>query len=55
MCGDMKRVYGVLKDAGMVNALMETVHEEMVWAPEMGRTLIDRHDTHKHIRLDVSG
>ncbi|XP_042361719.1 ankyrin repeat and SOCS box protein 16 [Plectropomus leopardus] len=36
MCGDMKGVYAVLKDPGMVNALMETVHEEMVWAPEMG-------------------
>ncbi len=47
MCGDMKRVYAVLKDPGMVNALMETVHEEMMWAPEMGRTLIDGHHTHK--------
>ncbi|XP_060882662.1 ankyrin repeat and SOCS box protein 16 [Labrus mixtus] len=36
MCGDMKGVYAVLKDPGMVNALMETVHEEMIWAPEMG-------------------
>ncbi|KAM4531292.1 ankyrin repeat and SOCS box protein 16 [Odontesthes bonariensis] len=36
MCGDMKGVYAVLKDSAMVNALMETVHEEMVWAPEMG-------------------
>ncbi|KAK1878171.1 Ankyrin repeat and SOCS box protein 16 [Dissostichus eleginoides] len=36
MCGDMKGVYAVLKDAAMVNALMETVHEDMVWAPEMG-------------------
>ncbi|XP_071768687.2 ankyrin repeat and SOCS box protein 16 [Centroberyx gerrardi] len=36
MCGDMKGVYAVLKDPAMVNALMETVHEEMVWAPEMG-------------------
>ncbi|XP_068192624.1 ankyrin repeat and SOCS box protein 16 isoform X2 [Antennarius striatus] len=36
MCGDMKGVYAVLKDPGMVNALMETVHEEMVWTPEMG-------------------
>lgn len=38
MCGDMKGVYAVLKDPAMVNALMETVHEEMVWAPEMGET-----------------
>ncbi len=36
MCGDMKGVYVVLKEPGMVNALMETVHEEMVWTPEMG-------------------
>lgn len=36
MCGDMKGVYAVLKDPAMVNALMETVHEEMMWAPEMG-------------------
>ncbi|XP_037544657.1 ankyrin repeat and SOCS box protein 16 [Nematolebias whitei] len=36
MCGDMKGIYAVLKDPAMVNALMETVHEEMVWAPEMG-------------------
>lgn len=35
-CGDMKGVYAVLKDPAMVNALMETVHEEMVWTPEMG-------------------
>lgn len=39
MCGDMKGVYAVLKDPGMVDAVMETVHEEMVWAPEMGMTL----------------
>lgn len=36
MCGDMKGVYAVLKDPSMVNALMETVQEEMVWTPEMG-------------------
>ncbi|XP_077590112.1 ankyrin repeat and SOCS box protein 16 [Stigmatopora nigra] len=36
MCGDMKGVYTVLRDPAMVDALMETVHEEMVWAPEMG-------------------
>ncbi|XP_061701463.1 ankyrin repeat and SOCS box protein 16 isoform X2 [Syngnathoides biaculeatus] len=35
MCGDMKGVYAVLRDPGMVNALMEIVHEEMVWAPDM--------------------
>ncbi|XP_045074198.1 ankyrin repeat and SOCS box protein 16-like [Coregonus clupeaformis] len=36
MCGDMKGVHTVLKDPCMINALMETVHEEMVWAPELG-------------------
>ncbi|XP_029013787.1 ankyrin repeat and SOCS box protein 16 isoform X1 [Betta splendens] len=36
MCGDMRGVYAVLKDSAMVNAVMETVHEEMVWTPEMG-------------------
>ncbi|XP_074512339.1 ankyrin repeat and SOCS box protein 16 [Sebastes fasciatus] len=36
MCGDMRGVYAVLKDPAMVNALMETVQEEMMWAPEMG-------------------
>lgn len=36
MYGDMKGVYTVLKDPDMVNALLETVTEEMVWAPEMG-------------------
>lgn len=35
-CGDMRGVYAVLRDPAMVNALMETVHEEMVWVPEMG-------------------
>lgn len=49
MCGDMKRVYAVLKEPGMVNALMETAHEEMVWAPEMGRTSCS-HNTHKQFR-----
>ena len=38
MFGDMRGVYAVLKDPGMVNALMETVQEEMVWTPEMGET-----------------
>lgn len=36
LSGDMTRVYAVLKDPTMVNALMETVQEEMTWAPEMG-------------------
>ncbi|XP_033827187.1 ankyrin repeat and SOCS box protein 16 [Periophthalmus magnuspinnatus] len=36
MCGDMKGVYAVLKDPAMVNALMETEQDEMVWTPEMG-------------------
>ncbi|XP_029944425.1 ankyrin repeat and SOCS box protein 16 [Salarias fasciatus] len=36
MCGDMRGVYEVLREPGMVNALMETVQEEMVWTPEMG-------------------
>ncbi|XP_066499105.1 ankyrin repeat and SOCS box protein 16 [Hoplias malabaricus] len=34
--GDIKGVYAVLKEPGMVNALMEIVQEEMVWTPEMG-------------------
>ncbi|KAL4659255.1 ankyrin repeat and SOCS box protein 16 isoform X2 [Arapaima gigas] len=34
--GEMPRVYAVLQDPSMVNALMETVQEEMTWAPEMG-------------------
>lgn len=40
MCGDMKGIYAILKDPTMVNALMETVHEEMVWAPEMGMWIL---------------
>ncbi|XP_064171604.1 ankyrin repeat and SOCS box protein 16 [Anguilla rostrata] len=36
LSGDITRVYAVLQDPSMVNALMETVQEEMVWAPEMG-------------------
>lgn len=32
----MARVHAALKDSTLVNALMETVQEEMVWAPEMG-------------------
>lgn len=36
MCGDMAGIYAVLREPGMVNAIMETVQEEMVWTPEMG-------------------
>ncbi|KAK2916127.1 hypothetical protein Q8A67_000501 [Cirrhinus molitorella] len=55
MCGDMKRVYAVLKDAGMVNALMETVHEEMAWTPEMGMwTLISKVKQTSALRLAAS-
>ncbi|KAG7268324.1 hypothetical protein CRUP_035072 [Coryphaenoides rupestris] len=36
MCGDMRGVYALLKDPALVNGVMETVHEEMVWTPEMG-------------------
>lgn len=44
MFGDMKGVYAVLKDTAMVDAVMETVHEEMVWTPEMGMTFSDLSD-----------
>ncbi|XP_051994764.1 ankyrin repeat and SOCS box protein 16 isoform X2 [Xyrauchen texanus] len=55
MCGDMKKVYTVLKEPGMVNALMETVHEEMVWAPEMGMwTLISKVKQTSALRLAAS-
>ncbi|XP_056607856.1 ankyrin repeat and SOCS box protein 16 isoform X2 [Triplophysa dalaica] len=55
MCGDMKRVYAVLRDPGMVNALMETVHEEMAWAPEMGMwTLISKVKQTSALRLAAS-
>ncbi|XP_049416498.1 ankyrin repeat and SOCS box protein 16 isoform X1 [Epinephelus fuscoguttatus] len=55
MCGDMKGVYAVLKDPGMVNALMETVHEEMVWAPEMGMwTLSSKVKQSSALRLAAS-
>ncbi|KTF92377.1 hypothetical protein cypCar_00012437 [Cyprinus carpio] len=55
MCGDMKRVYAVLKDPGMVNALMEIVHEEMVWAPEMGMwTLTSKVKQTSALRLAAS-
>lgn len=49
MCGDMRGVYAVLRDPGMVNALMETVHEEMVWTPVMGMT--PNHDNTSLITL----
>ncbi|XP_061568521.1 ankyrin repeat and SOCS box protein 16 [Cololabis saira] len=55
MCGDMKGVYAVLKDPAMVNALMETVHEEMVWAPEMGMwTLSSKVKQSSALRLAAS-
>lgn len=53
MWGDMKGVYAVLKDPGMVNALMETVHEEMVWTPEMGMCSGPVSDYHTHILILV--
>ena len=51
MCGDMKGVHAVLKDAAMVHALMETVHEDMVWAPEMGRNLRPFSYRHGGVRM----
>uniref|UniRef100_A0A3Q0RIW8 Ankyrin repeat and SOCS box containing 16 n=1 Tax=Amphilophus citrinellus TaxID=61819 RepID=A0A3Q0RIW8_AMPCI len=54
MCGDMKGVYAVLKDPGMVNALMETVHEEMVWAPEMMWTMSSTVKQTSALRLAAS-
>ncbi|XP_065108747.1 ankyrin repeat and SOCS box protein 16 [Paramisgurnus dabryanus] len=55
ICGDMKKVYAVLKEPGMVNALMETVHEEMAWAPEMGMwTLISKVKQTSALRLAAS-
>ncbi|XP_070704435.1 ankyrin repeat and SOCS box protein 16 [Pempheris klunzingeri] len=55
MWGDMKGVYAVLKDPAMVNALMETVQEEMVWAPEMGMwTLSSRVKQTSALRLAAS-
>ncbi|XP_018612715.1 ankyrin repeat and SOCS box protein 16 isoform X2 [Scleropages formosus] len=51
-CGDMPRVYAVLQDPTMVNALMETVQEEMTWAPEMGMwTLTSRTKQTSALRL----
>ncbi|XP_056144597.1 ankyrin repeat and SOCS box protein 16 [Lampris incognitus] len=56
MCGDMKGVYAVLKDPTMVNALMEMVHEEMVWTPEMGMwTLSSKIKQTSALRLAASG
>ncbi|XP_035037277.1 ankyrin repeat and SOCS box protein 16 isoform X1 [Hippoglossus stenolepis] len=55
MFGDMRGVYAVLKDPGMVNALMETVQEEMVWTPEMGMwTLSSRVKQTSALRLAAS-
>ncbi|XP_039975374.1 ankyrin repeat and SOCS box protein 16 isoform X2 [Xiphias gladius] len=55
LCGDMKGLYAVLKDPAMVNALMETVHEEMVWAPDMGMwTLSSRVKQTSALRLAAS-
>uniref|UniRef100_A0A3B5MI40 Ankyrin repeat and SOCS box containing 16 n=1 Tax=Xiphophorus couchianus TaxID=32473 RepID=A0A3B5MI40_9TELE len=54
MCGDIKGVYAVLKDPAMVNALMETVHEEMVWAPEMMWTLSSKVKQTSALRLAAS-
>ncbi|TRY68052.1 hypothetical protein DNTS_003635 [Danionella cerebrum] len=55
MWGDIKGVYAVLKEPGMVNALMETVHEEMVWAPEMGMwTLVSKVKQTSALRLAAS-
>ncbi|XP_046894601.1 ankyrin repeat and SOCS box protein 16 [Hypomesus transpacificus] len=55
MCGDMKGVHAVLKDPTMINALMETVHEEMVWAPEMGMwTLSSKTKQTSALRLAAS-
>uniref|UniRef100_A0A3Q3AB35 Ankyrin repeat and SOCS box containing 16 n=1 Tax=Kryptolebias marmoratus TaxID=37003 RepID=A0A3Q3AB35_KRYMA len=55
MCGDMKGVYAVLKDSAMVNALMETVHEEMLWAPELMWTLSSKVKQTSALRLAASG
>ncbi|CAN9505457.1 unnamed protein product [Ophioblennius macclurei] len=56
MCGDMKGVYTVLRDPGMVNALMETVQEEMVWTPEMGMwTLSSKVKQTSALRLAAGG
>ncbi|KAI1887262.1 hypothetical protein AGOR_G00188200 [Albula goreensis] len=54
LCGDITRVYVVLQDPAMVNALMETVQEEMVWAPEMGMwTLSSRTKQTSALRLSA--
>ncbi|XP_058509916.1 ankyrin repeat and SOCS box protein 16 isoform X1 [Solea solea] len=55
MYGDMRGVYAVLKDPAMVNALMETVQEEMVWAPETGMwTLSSKVKQSSALRLAAS-
>ncbi|XP_063079159.1 ankyrin repeat and SOCS box protein 16 [Engraulis encrasicolus] len=55
MCGDMGGIYAVLREPGMVNALMETVQEEMVWAPEMGMwTLSSKTKQTSPLRLAAS-
>ncbi|CAL8304435.1 unnamed protein product [Merluccius merluccius] len=55
MCGDMRGVYAVLKDPSLVNALMETVHEEMMWTPEMGMwTLTSKVKQTSALRLAAS-
>ncbi|XP_048859079.1 ankyrin repeat and SOCS box protein 16 isoform X1 [Brienomyrus brachyistius] len=55
LSGDMARVYAVLKDPTMVNALMETVQEEMTWAPEMGMwTLTSKVKQTSALRLAAS-
>ncbi|XP_028841366.1 ankyrin repeat and SOCS box protein 16 [Denticeps clupeoides] len=55
-CGDMRGVYAVLKEPGMVNAVMETVQEEMVWAPEMGMwTLSSKTKQTSALRLAAGG
>ncbi|XP_061080809.1 ankyrin repeat and SOCS box protein 16 [Conger conger] len=52
LSGDITRVYAVLKDPTMVNALMETVQEEMVWAPEMGMwTMVSKAKQTSALRL----
>ncbi|CAL8274445.1 unnamed protein product [Lota lota] len=54
-CGDMRGVYALLKDPALVNALMETVHEEMVWTPEMGMwTLTSKVKQTSALRLAAS-
>ncbi|KAK2829538.1 hypothetical protein Q7C36_017528 [Tachysurus vachellii] len=55
MYGDMRSVYAILKEPGMVNALMEIVHEEMAWTPEMGMwTLCSKVKQTSALRLAAS-